>query len=105
MDGGSSLRIALIVSAEVGRWNVCLPITISYKMAPSAKMSARWSVGWPRTCSGDMYPIVPSATPGNVIVAARFADPLGWITLANPKSRIFTRPSLVTNRLSGLRSR
>ena len=32
--------------------------------APKEKISARWSTFCPRTCSGDMYPTVPSTTPG-----------------------------------------
>ena len=54
MPGGSSFRMAVIVSVDVGLRNARLPVSISYKIAPKAKMSARWSAVFPRTCSGDM---------------------------------------------------
>ena len=53
-SGGSSLRIADIVSAAESPWKARLPESISYRIAPKAKMSERWSDGLPRTCSGDM---------------------------------------------------
>ena len=53
-SAGSSLRMAVMVSAEVPRWKARSPASISYRMAPNAKMSERWSATWPRTCSGDM---------------------------------------------------
>ena len=53
-SGGSCVRIAVIVSAAVSRSNARLPLTSSYRTAPSAKTSARASTGWPRTCSGAM---------------------------------------------------
>lgn len=65
----------------------------------------------PRTCSGDMYPAVPSTVPG--VVSTRpvgTADPAadngaGSVSFANPKSRIFARPSVVMKMFSGFRSR
>ena len=65
-SGGSSLRIALMVSAGVAPWKARLPDSISYTMAPRAKMSERASTACPRTCSGDMYPAVPITRPGSV---------------------------------------
>src|ERR1700756_1250286 len=41
ISGGSSLRIADIVSAEVAFRNARQPVNISYKIAPNAKMSER----------------------------------------------------------------
>jgi len=43
MEVGSSFRIAVMVSADVGLWNVCFPVTSSYTMVPNEKMSERWS--------------------------------------------------------------
>ena len=53
-SGGSSFRIAAIVSLAVSRLNAFLPESSSYRIAPNEKMSERWSTGSPRTCSGDM---------------------------------------------------
>ena len=76
-------------------------------MAPSAKMSLRASAGLAFTCSGDMYPSVPMTTPGSVAVGKFVASavPSACVSLARPKSRILTRPSLVTKTFSGFRSR
>jgi hypothetical protein len=35
--------MAVVVSADVDRWNARLSDSTSYKIAPKAKMSARWS--------------------------------------------------------------
>ena len=43
-----------MVSAADFPWNARLPESISYRMVPKAKMSARWSVASPLTCSGDI---------------------------------------------------
>ena len=51
---GSSRRIALSVSAAVVPLNARWPVSISKSTAPKEKRSERWSVGSPRTCSGDM---------------------------------------------------
>ena len=40
-SGGSSLRIAAIVSLAVSRLNALLPESISYRIAPNEKMSER----------------------------------------------------------------
>ena len=53
-SGGSSLRIAVIVSAAVSRLNALCPERSSYRIVPNAKMSERWSTARPLTCSGDM---------------------------------------------------
>ncbi len=69
-------------------------------------MSARWSTARPRTCSGAMYAADPSTVPGIVATSAFIDDSgSGAVTFARPKSRILMGPSLVTKRLSGLRSR
>src|SRR5947208_16759911 len=69
-------------------------------------MSLVASTGEPRTCSGDMYPTVPMTVPAPVAVRTGDA-PCGSSgrMRANPKSRIFSRPSNVRKRFSGFRSR
>jgi hypothetical protein len=57
---------------------------------------------------GDMYPTVPMTVPGSVAAATvgeRVSSDAAFTTRARPKSRILTRPSGVTNRFSGFRSR
>ena len=67
------------------------------------------SAASPRTCSGDMYPAVPITVPGSVSASPSrsLRSPSGPArsSRARPKSRIFTIPSFVRNRFSGLRSR
>ena len=65
-------------------------------------MSVRASTGSPRTCSGDMYPGVPSTAPGRVpspsgvsVVSLRFllpSMPLGAVNFAMPKSSELCSP-------------
>ena len=55
----SSCRMALSVSTWDWRSNARLPVSISNRIAPSAKMSARSSAGRPRACSGAMFPPSP----------------------------------------------
>ena len=45
-------------------WNACRPLSISYRTQPKLKMSDRASTASPLTCSGDIYPTVPSTMPG-----------------------------------------
>ncbi len=61
----------------------------------------------PRACSGLMYGTVPTIMPVAVSVTSMSAAgiPSRVPTSASPKSRIFTRPSLVTITFSGLKSR
>src|SRR5262249_54543175 len=72
ISGGSSLRIAFIVSMEDPPWNARFSENISYKIAPKLKMSLRESVVFPRTCSGDMYPTVPKR--GQCLIINGFVD-------------------------------
>src|SRR6266705_551880 len=65
-SGGSSFTIAFIVSAADSLWNARFPVSISYSTAPKLKMSERWSVCLPRTCSGDIYPTVPKITQAEI---------------------------------------
>jgi hypothetical protein len=67
-----------------------------------------------RTCSGDMYAIVPTATPALVrdsskVEAFAYRVRVGFgldrKTLASPKSRTFACPRLVTKMFAGLMSR
>ena len=53
-SGGSLFRIALIVSTAESPLKARRPESISYRIDPKEKMSERWSVSSPRTCSGDM---------------------------------------------------
>ena len=53
-SGGSSRRIAAIVSPAESPRKARWPASISYRIAPSAKMSLRASAGFAFTCSGDM---------------------------------------------------
>ena len=54
MLAGASRRIADIVSGTVSPENARRPVSISYNTDPNAKMSARWSMGCARACSGAM---------------------------------------------------
>ena len=54
ISGGSSFRMAFIVSIEESPRNARCPPTISYRIAPKLKISERTSAVFPRTCSGDM---------------------------------------------------
>ena len=96
-----------MVSTAESPPNARLPESISYSTAPKAKMSVRKSAASPRTCSGDMYPAVPSTVPGIVATAVTACGcaSIGSVSFARPKSRIFARPSVVTKMFSGLRSR
>ena len=50
----AALTAAFIVSTAEARWKGGRPESISYRIAPSAKMSALWSADRPWTCSGAM---------------------------------------------------
>ena len=71
---GLSRRIAAIVSAAVARRNGLRPVSISEMTIPTAKMSDRVSVASPRTCSGDMYGVVPTTVPASVSRLCVFAS-------------------------------
>ena len=62
-------------------------VSISCSTTPTAKMSARWSTGSIRICSGDMYETLPFIVPACVCVSRSSSA-----TRAMPKSRIFTPP-------------
>lgn len=63
------------------------PVAASQRSTPTAKMSARRSIGGsPRACSGAMYETLPLTTPALVSEAEFFA-------FAMPKSTTFTAPS------------
>ncbi len=74
-------------------------------------MSERASTGFPRTCSGDMYPTVPRTTPSPVCRAVsvgafgRSPSEAGLsVSFASPKSRILAYPSVEIMMFAGLRS-
>ena len=78
-----------------------LPLAISNIVQPTAKRSARASIGSPATCSGDMYASVPMVTPSAVCIVRDLPSCIR----AMPKSSTLRRPSGSTKRLSGLMSR
>ena len=102
--GGSLVRIAFSVSTTESPANARRPVSISYRTAPNANTSDRASACWPRTCSGDMYPAVPSRRPSSVMECRAGAWPCGSppVCLARPKSRILTRPSRRDEQVLGL---
>ena len=81
-----------------------------WRPARTDRLADRWRAS-PRTCSGAIYPTVPSTVPACVSVGDIIVSPAGELAepvisvLARPKSRIFRRPSGVTMMFSGLRSR
>ena len=110
-SAGCSLRIAVIASIAVSPRNAREPESISYKTAPKAKTSdavigrqapdllrrhvARLSRARRRACiwrRGREH-------------AERRGPDSSCVSFARPKSRIFTRPSLVMKTFSGFRSR
>ena len=52
------------ITPEVSPRNGKVPVAISYRTAPREKRSVRASNSFARTCSGDMYAMVPSVCPG-----------------------------------------
>lgn len=93
-----------ITSCGVAPPKSCRPAIISNRMQPAAKRSLRPSTRPPVTCSGDMYPNVPSTVPGAVCMAVGTSAAVArWS--ASPKSRTLTDPSAVMKTFSGLRSR
>ena len=85
-------------------------VSISYTIAPNAKMSLRTSTSWPSTCSGAMYCSVPAIVPSSVSgcrvsvsVNAASTAAIGR-SFARPKSRSLA-PDLVRMTLPGFRSR
>jgi hypothetical protein len=107
-SAGSSSRIAVSVATVVSRRNGCLPESSSYSNTPNENTSVRASIARPRTCSGDMNPIVPTTCPASVGEGS-VASPLSLVSrvaaFARPKSSTFTRPSTVTITFSGFTSR
>ena len=108
--GGSRSRIAAIRLAWLCPSNERLPVTISYTIAPKAKMSARGSASFPSSCSGAMYCRVPRMVP-SAVIGVRVGRPVvpngprpSATSFASPKSTIFA-PDLVSTMLPGLRSR
>jgi hypothetical protein len=77
------------------------------------KQAVRASNSSPRTCSGDMYEMVPIAVPSRVRcsgslavgIAERFTAPAAGVSFARPKSKTLACPWSVTKMLAGLMSR
>ena len=86
---GSSRRIDDASSAGDCPRNGRTPVASSYKRIPSEKMSVRWSIAAPDTCSGDMYAGVPRMAPAEV------AKPVDD-SLVNSAACIFARPKSST---------
>ena len=78
------------------------PESSSYAITPTEYRSVHGPISCAIACSGAMYAGVPTAMPVAVwnIVTRSSAS-----ARAMPKSAIFTRPSTLTSRFSGLRSR
>ena len=80
-------------SASVFSWKAGLPVTISYRIVPNAKMSVRASAWPPANCSGAMYGAATDGTADSDGIDVRVttdADMPGWLSslsLATPKSR------------------
>jgi hypothetical protein len=112
---GSLWRMAYPLSTNEPPGKARVPERSSWSTTPRLNRSDRASSGSPRTCSGDMYPGVPSTAPVRVAppvgVTVASISPRGpasaaaSASLAMPKSRSFTCRSGPTNTLSGFTSR
>ena len=92
---GSRFRIASRITAGDDPPKAFLAVPISYSTMPSENRSLRASTASPRACSGDMYAMVPTASPGlvkfaAVVASSTLAAPKALRLFANPKSRILT---------------
>ena len=87
-------RIATSIS--VPRPNASLPVAHSYRATPSEKMSERASMCRPHSCSGDMYPGVPTVLPSTVSRSIVSASARLVTVFAMPKSTTFSCPRGVT---------
>ena len=96
--GGTKLTIWYITALTLSPVNGAAPVSISYRITPSEKMSERWSARLPITCSGDMYFGEPIIMPVCVCT-------LDERMRAMPKSVIFTGPLSGTMMFAGLMSR
>ena len=109
IGAGSWLSTAATVAICESPRNARCPVVISYSTAPNEKMSLRASTVSPAACSGDMNAGVPSTVPRSVcgrrdtVVSSRMS-PVS-VSFARPKSSTLTKPSGVTIRLPGFRSR
>ena len=111
IGGGTRSKIAAITLAWLFPSNARLPVAISKRVAPNAKMSLRASASSPSSTSGAMYwkvpTIVPSVVSGRLIVGDRESSErfeASPVTRASPKSRSLA-PALVSMMFAGLRSR
>jgi hypothetical protein len=92
--------------------NALFPVAISYKIAPSAKMSVLASASRPSSCSGAMYRKVPRIVPSAVscrtsvgmLVRPLMMPAPSDAVRANPKSRSFA-PDRLNITFSGFKSR
>jgi hypothetical protein len=89
--------------AEVQGHPVVVEVSTDDRAKPSTHL--RDGVVLPKACSGDRYGTVPTINPSRVRIDDVSATSLGFVGLARPKSRILTRPSGITIRFCGLRSR
>jgi len=95
-DGGRgrSRRIEAATSAGLPSGKGREPTAISCRRTPNEKTSLFGSTGSPRSCSGDMYGIVPTKeipvnAPSTVASSTAVSSP-GRDVCAIPKSRTFT---------------
>ena len=112
--GGSWFRMAYPLSTSDAPGKARSPESSSWSIAPRLKISVRQSTASPRTCSGDMYPGVPSTEPVRVAAppGVTVTSIIPWgpartssASLAIPKSSSFTWPPATMNALSGFTSR
>ncbi len=75
--GTSALRTFSRVEKSDSPTNSRSPVSISYRSTPAANTSLRRSIGFPITCSGDMYPNLPLRMPAWVFCepVRRLRDP------------------------------
>ena len=112
IGGGSDARIAAIRVAWFWPLNAGLPVVISYRMVPSAKISLRESASLPSNCSGAMYWKVPRIIPSwvrRVDSAVRSSSEASareerFSNRASPKSSSLA-PDFVSMTFPGFRSR
>ncbi|WBV44964.1 hypothetical protein PFY06_17815 (plasmid) [Pseudoroseomonas cervicalis] len=97
-----SVCSTLCITAWKPPENAFSPVSSWYSTVPAAQMSARWSAGSPRSCSGAMELGVPSTVPSRVIAESSSRE--------MPKSVILTRGDAASSAsssmmLAGLMSR
>ncbi len=96
--GARAFAIFVSSAASLGASKGRRPVTNSKRTTPNENTSDLASTSIPSACSGDMYGIVPIRPPASVFRE----EP---VSLATPKSVIFTSPSSVSIKLLVFTSR